>query len=286
MRPRSGIRERWRSAVIVGASAAAWLNFGQICPAFSQPFDPPADQQQIVYGWRETWGGVDAARDQWLMYSGITVAPWSRDIYSDGLRLRIGGGYGQYSYDGSARRNPCGDATQNDACTEQARERRQYTVQHTYADMLIGYYLRLGALTAKAFAGASLSSERHLTQDPADHYDGTSYGFKGALELWLDVNEQTWTSLDASYATARDETSARWRGGWRIAPHVSVGPELRYGKNIETGDGNRDGRSGLFVRYDWTGGEVSLAGGISGRVYDWAATDVSPYGTLNVLFQF
>jgi hypothetical protein len=272
--------------VIVGASAAAALHLLPMAPSSAGSIDPPTDQPQTVSGWRETWAGVDAAHDQWLAYSGITIAPWSRDIYSDGLRLRIGGGYGQYSYDGWAPRNPCGDATQNDACIEQTRERRRYTVQHAYAEMLIGYYLRLGTLTAKAFAGASMSSEQHLIDDPADDHDGTEYGFKGALELWLDMDDRTWTSLDLSYATARDETSSRWRAGWRIAPHVSIGPELRYDKNIETGDDNWNGRSGLFVRYDWIGGEVSFAGGVSGRVSDWEATDVSPYGTLNVLFQF
>lgn len=282
MRPRSGAGERWR--ITVGVSAAAMLQLWSPCPASAQSVDLPTDQSN--YGRYETWAGVDATRDQWLAYSGITVAPWSRDIFSDGWRLRVSGGYGQYGYDGWAPRNPCGDATQNDACTERNREHRHYTVQHAYAEMLIGYYLRLGALTAKAFAGASMSSERHLIDDPADDHDGTEYGFKGALELWLDIDDRTWTSLDLSYATAHDETSSRWRAGWRIAPHVSVGPELRYDKNIETGDGNWNGRSGLFVRYDWIGGEISLAGGVSGRVDHWNATDVSPYGTLNVLFQF
>jgi hypothetical protein len=67
---------------------------------------------------------------------------------------------------------------------------------------------------------------------------------------------------------------------------VSIGPELRYDKNIEAGEGNWNGRGGLFVRYEWAGGEVSVAGGLGGRVDDWDATDISPYGTLNVLSQF
>jgi len=286
MRPRSGGRERCRRVAIVGASATTCLLFCSANSALSQPIDPPPEGVQVAYGWREAWTGIDAARDQWLAYSGMTIAPWSRDIYSDGLRLRLGGGYGQYGYDGLAPRSPCGDPTKNDACAEGDREQRRYRVQHAYAEMLVGYYLRLGALTAKAFAGASMSSEQHLVKDPAIDRDGTKYGFKGAIELWLDMNSRSWTSLDVSYATARDETSGRWRAGWRVAPHVSVGPELRYDKNIETGDDNWNGRSGLFVRYDWTGGEVSVAGGVSGRVYNWDATDVSPYGTLNVLFQF
>jgi hypothetical protein len=151
---------------------------------------------------------------------------------------------------------------------------------------LIGYYLQLGKLTAKAFAGASMSTERHATPDPEDANDDTEFGAKGVLELWLTINEAAWTSLDLSYATARNETSARWRGGWRLGPRFSVGPELRYDKNIESGEGEWNGRAGLFARYEWTGGEISLAGGVSERISDWDGDGASPYGTLNVLFQY
>jgi hypothetical protein len=273
--------------VVAGVTIAAMLQLFLAHPVFAQSISPSADEIRPSYGWREMWAGVDAARDQWLLYSGITVAPMSRDIYSDGWRLRLGGGYGQYTYDGWTPRLPCGDATHNDACTENGRRTQHYKVDHTYAEILIGYYLRLGALTAKAFAGASMSSERHLINDPANKNDGTEYGANGVLELWLNMSDDSWTSLDLSYATARNESSSRWRAGWRIQPHLSVGPELRYDKNIETGEGDWNSRAGLFVRYDWIGGEVSLAGGVSSRIDDeWDATDVSPYGTLNVLFQF
>jgi hypothetical protein len=61
--------------------------------------NPSVDRMQPEYGWREVSGGVDAAGNQWLAYSGMTLAPLSPNIYSDGRRLRVGGGYGQYSYD-------------------------------------------------------------------------------------------------------------------------------------------------------------------------------------------
>jgi len=84
--------------------AATWVATFLAAPAFADetwflPADRPVDFEPSKSGWREVWGGVDAASDQWLVYSGMTVAPWSRDIYSDGWRLRIGGGYGQFSYD-------------------------------------------------------------------------------------------------------------------------------------------------------------------------------------------
>jgi hypothetical protein len=255
--------------------------------ALAQDAAAPAEAQKSQYGWGETYGGVDAASDQWLFYSGTTLAPFSRDIYSDGLRLRFGGGYGRYSYDAIGPHTNCGVAGQNDRCTEGSRETQHFEVSHSYAEALLGYYLQLGRLTAKAFAGASMSSEHHVgRQDPSHDNDGTEFGVKGALEFWLTVNERSWTSLDLSYSTARNETASRWRAGWRVTPSISIGPELRYDKNIETGDGAWNGRSGAFARYEWTGGEVSLAGGAAWWMDDWEAKDPSMYGTLNVLFQY
>lgn len=255
--------------------------------ASAQDGAAPANWGQTLYGWRETYGGVDAARNQWLFYSGMTVAPFSRDIYSDGWRLRFGGGYGRYDYDAISAHTNCGVATQNDSCSEADRKTKHFEVSHSYAEALVGYYLQLGRLTAKAFAGASMSAEHHVGgRDPAHDNDGTEFGVKGALEFWLTVSERSWTSLDLSYSTARNETASRWRAGWRVMPSLSIGPELRYDKNIETGDGAWNGRSGAFARYEWTGGEISLAGGAAWWLDDWNPKDPSAYGTLNVLFQY
>ena len=60
----------------------------------------PAEPTQPKYGWVEVFSGADATRDVWLLYSGVTLAPWSKDIYSDGVRLRVVSGYGQYNYIG------------------------------------------------------------------------------------------------------------------------------------------------------------------------------------------
>lgn len=281
MRGRFGVRE----CLHLAGATALWLTAS---PALADELWAPivhrsTNRPQPNYGWREISGGVDAARDQWHSYSGMTLAPWSPNIYSDGWRLRVGGGYGQYSYErGVPDSIGCG-TLQTAACRYHSEHVR---VDHSYAEALVGYYLSLGQLTAKAFAGASMSSERHEKSDPKNKSDGTEYGAKGVLELWLNMSDETWTSFDFSYATARNETSSRWRAGWRIQPRLSVGPELRYDKNIESGDGEWNGRAGLFVRYEWVGGEISLAGGVSERIGDWAGEDASPYGTLNVLFQY
>jgi hypothetical protein len=268
--------------------AAIWIAAFLAAVAFADEtwvptVDRSVDLAQSKNGWREVWGGADAARDQWLVYSGMTVAPWSSDIYSDGWRLRVGGGYGQYGYDRDVFNDPGCGTPLTVACSYGSKH---FEVEHSYAEALIGYHLRLGALTAKAFAGASMSTERHLTPDTSSSHDGTEFGAKGGVELWLNIGEVGWTSLDGSYASARDESAARWRTGWRVEPRMSIGPEIRYDKNIESDAGERNGRAGLFARYDWAGGEVSVAGGGVGRVDGWTTKDLSPYGTLNVLFQY
>lgn len=149
----------------------------------------PAAPDVSAFGRSEVWGGVDAAHDQWLAYSGMTVAPWSGDIYSDGWRIRVAAAYGQYRYDGDLR----------------------YIVDRSYTEALIGYYMRLGDLTAKAFSGPAISTHLHYQPDPNARLDGTQYGAKAALELWWNVTDVVWTSLDIS-ATQRRSARRRRTG--------------------------------------------------------------------------
>ena len=237
----------------------------------------------------ETWAGVDVIRDSWLSYSGTTFAPFSPTLHSDGWRLRLGGGYGQYSYRGSTGALSIGDGvidpTEEDGRSPDTGETRRYVVDRSYAEALLGYHLRLGELTAKAFAGAAMSSHTHRTPDPTTSLSGTQYGFKSALELWLNLGEACWTSLDVSYSSAHDEASGRWRAGYLVAPQISIGPELKYDRNVEGGAG-WTGRGGMFARYFWDGGEISLAGGVVRKDEKNSDAKHGPYGTLNVLFQY
>ena len=45
----------------------------------------------------ELWAGAQAFKRAWSLYSGTTVAPFA-GIQEDGLRLRVVGGYGAYSF--------------------------------------------------------------------------------------------------------------------------------------------------------------------------------------------
>lgn len=128
-----------------------------------------------------------------------------------------------------------------------------------------------------------MSSHSMSRPDPMSELIGTEFGIKGVVELWLNVGENGWTSLDMSYSTAHDMAAVRWRAGWRPIPSISIGPELRYDDNAE----GSASRAGLFIRYQWAGGEISAAGGVAGQLYDQGDDDdLIPYTTLNLLYQF
>lgn len=234
---------------------------------------PLRADEPIEKPWRETWVGGDMSPHVWLLYSGTTLAPFG-DIWSDGFRLRLTSGFGQYDV---------------------RYGRTDYAVSTYFADALIGYQMRFGALTAKLFGGATYFGVDAISKARTRAISEPEIGAKAVLELWLDIADHSWASLDAAYATAHESFSIRARYGYRITPPLSFGPEIILNGNdlwvdkrsaVTAGAFERalhnDIRFGGFVRFQWTGGEVSVSGGISGDI-DRPAT---PYATINASFQY
>jgi hypothetical protein len=257
---------------------------------------PPAHAEDTrpswreVWKWRETWSGVDIARDNWLVYTGATVAPFGH-IHEPGWRMRLATGYGHYDYEGNRGTGPTPDL-------------RAFSAMTYYGDALIGYLERWGPLTAKAFAGVSYVTHNIAPHDPDNLVTGDEIGFKGVLELWVDIGDIGFASLDASWNSAHDTRNVRTRLGARLAPSWSGGVEgwLNLDNQSDCDLGWDDSaacygddktelldytRAGLFLRYDWDGGELSLSGGVSGGSFG-SSGDASPepYATLNWLTQF
>jgi hypothetical protein len=239
--------------------------------------DGPAEQQP-QYGWREVWAGTDASHDVWLLYTGVTLAPWSSDIYADGFRIRTAGGYGEYNYEG-CRKNFQVCFTARDPPPQ---SKQHFNATFTYSEVLVGYHQRFGELTAKAFVGIAAIDHNIRPRDAYNAVGGVEYGVKGVVELWLNLGSVAWTSVDLGYTTAHETASARARLGWRVLPTFSIGPEARYDSNAQADSG----RGGVFVRYEWLGCEVSAAAGYSGDMTGGLTKDMSPYGTFNILFQY
>jgi hypothetical protein len=240
-----------------------------------------SDLQPNGVGPREVWVGADASAHNWLVYTGGTYAPFG-DIHGDGFRMRATAGYGQYDY-------------KWDASTA-------VKVDKTYADALIGYQQRFGELTAKGFVGWAVLSDIDVPSAQVRRA-AIHDGIKGAVELWLNLGSQAWTSLDLNYADTRDTWSVRSRTGYRILPTVSAGVELNVNHANLAGQVQVNAaapelmgttRAGGFVRYEWFGGEISASGGLTGELTrsrsDPTAIDPlhrpSAYGTLNFIMQF
>jgi hypothetical protein len=263
-----------------------------LAAASCMPLTLPAKAgEQRPMLWREVWAGADVSANVWLAYTGATIAPYSH-IHEDGLRLRVVTGAGRYTYRGFP-------------------SSQTFEADTAFVDLLAGYLVRMRALTAKAFVG--LSGIDHDIQ-PFDRENisiGRDWGVKGVVELWYDVSPTVYASLDLSYSTAHDTGSVRMRTGYRVWPSLSVGVEagldvdgqarcklrLEAGSGCRLGDGDVEApslldyaRTGAFVRYEWTGGEVSVSGGVLGRMFDAGGDgddlELDPYGTVNVIVQF
>jgi hypothetical protein len=215
-------------------------------------------------GWREVWAGVDASSHVWLLYGGATVAPQG-NIFSDGLRLRVAGGYGGYTYEGERR-----------------GQLQTFNAQTAYAEALVGYYKQFGPLFAKGFVGVAAIEHDVAPLDPENPVQGQELGPKLVAELWLNVGSSAWSQADLSWTSAHQTAAGRVRAGYRLWRDLSIGPE----GGINSNDLGKDARAGLFARYAWSGGELSLAGGLSGRFLEDAESLRDPYVNGNWLMQF
>lgn len=246
----------------------------------------------------QVWSGADVSSNVWLLYSGVTYSPWSV-MYEEGLKLRVAGGYGEYAY---GDREPHGDPTQPRV------QGAKYRAETYYAEFLVGYLMRFGELTAKAFIGPSVISHKIGGTIPDDQtiVNGDEFGVKGAIELWLNMGERAWGSLDMSFSTAHDTGAARARTGYRVWPKLSIGIEAALNIDAQgqcrmekafTAKCKEDydhkarlldyARAGAFVRYEMTGGELSLSVGALGDKFSAQGdTEISPYATVNWLTQF
>lgn len=255
---------------------------------------------------REAWAGADVSDNVWMVYSGVTLSPWSA-MHEPGWRFRAAAGYGEYRYSKAP-------TTKED---DESRDVLAFEAKTYFTDLLVGYLVRLGELTAKAFVGASLISHDITPDDAYTIATGDEVGFKGVIELWLNMGERAWGSLDLSWSSAHETRAVRSRVGYRVWPKVSLG--LEAGLNVDAqgecrmksagargcGYADRDGetgevhrhyqatdlldyaRGGAFARYEWDTGEASLSAGVLGESF--AAGDeveLAPYVTVNWLTRF
>jgi hypothetical protein len=242
-----GVGLRKRSAQWGGALGGAFLAL--VAPACADQSEKPPTQ--------EVWAGADVTSSNWSVYSGMTAALFG-GLHDNGWRIRGVGGYGRYTYRGL---------------------NQKITGNMSFADGLLGYHQQWGNLTVKLFAGVSWVGHGLSMIDPENGIVGADIGAKLLLESWLEINPRMWASVDVSWSSVHEDGYwTRVRGGYRVLPDLSLGFEA----GALGGNDLADARIGLFARFAWDSGEVSLSAGLSDRI----DRDPDAYGTLNVLYKF
>ena len=151
-----------------------------------------------------------------------------------------------------------------------------------WGDALAGYHLQLGTLTLKPFAGISMVQHVVAPIDPVSQTVGRTVGIKLALDSWLRLGPAAWLNVDGGWTAVHATAQVKGRLGYRVWRDLSVGVEASALSDVN----QEMRRAGLFVRYAWERGEVSIGGGVLGR--DWQATarSVQPYAGATYLSRF
>lgn len=254
------------------------------------------ERDQGPWEW-QVWTGADVSASVWLLYSGVTASPWSR-MHDEGLKFRIAGGYREYTY--SDRLPP----TDPDADPREGKA--TFHARSHYAEILVGYLMRFGELTAKAFVGLSTIGHDIAPHDDQTIVIGDEIGGKAVVELWLNMGERGWSSLDMSFSSAHSTAAVRARSGYRVWPQLSLGVEAALNVDAQ-GQCRMDtatvkrckydyeskarlmdyARAGGFVRYELEQGELSLSMGALGDKFSRdGKTEIAPYMTVNWLTKF
>lgn len=216
----------------------------------------------VKYHAHEIWAGASVNAYGWSVYSGITIAPLGNDgVQKDGWRLRATTAF-------SWRGDPANVL--------------QLPGVRSSSDVLIGYHKTLGPLIVKAFGGLSLNGEAMVEYAAGVDDLGGETGAIGAFETWLNLAPRLWLSTDGSWSNVQSSYSLGSRLGYRATPALSLGPEAAaYGNDDGAG-----GRLGAFLRAEWTSGELSVAGGVTGKNWTFDKQEKSAYGSLTWVHRF
>ncbi len=257
--------------------------------------------------------GFDATGNAWSAYASAVIAVSGR-LDHDGWRVKLSGLYGSYAYDTRAtycqlsaeEKKQLTGTNFSDLCNDIANAPPQGAERDHVTEIISPYGLRLegdqivaitphqatryqlgaapgyqatfGLLIVKAYLGVAYEQQTVMPADPTKVIQGGYWGAQGAIEAWLPLGDSAWLSADGSYFTGTSSYSAAMKLGYRAMPWLTVGPELAsYGDEDDV-----SGRAGGFLRFDISGMETTLAGGISGTYKG----DPDAFGSANIFVRF
>lgn len=135
-----------------------------------------------------------------------TMAP-AGTLHESGLRLRVDGTGGTYSYQSTTTGGTVNGVQEDGAA-------------------MAGYEWVMQGTSIAVYAGADARHDSLSIPDPGNPVVGTSVGLKTSAEFSTRPAAQTNIEGYASYATNKSAYFTRLRGGYLIAPGIYVGPEV------------------------------------------------------------
>lgn len=294
---------------LVAASLMA-LCFFHAALAGAEDLLPPIREGTAFAGRIETSSGFDATATSWGAYSSAVIAPLG-PLDSDGLRLKLYGSYGMWSYDtkrvcagspqelqaliGVSLSVDCRAVGNLNAQEREALSRavapyglhlegdrlyltRTHTVTRFDVAAMPGWQASGSGIALKAYFGPAMETRQIMPLDSANALSGTFWGAKTAIESWMALGEHAWLTVDGSYFTGTHSYTGALRLGLEAASWLTLGPEAAaFGDELAS-----SARAGGFVRLTIGKTEATVSGGISA---DYDGT-MSPYGQAGVYVRF
>lgn len=274
---------------------------------------PSLDAEEIFGGRAEISNGFDVTGTSWSAYGTAVFAPFG-PLTDDGLRLKLYGSYGTWSYD--TRRVYCPltraekkkltgvsldaecDALANRQLSADERktvsqkiapfglqldgDQMYHVARHdvTRYDIAVmpGFHVSWPDLALKAYLGPAMETRTNTAFDAEKVLDGSYWGAKTAIESWMAISSSFWLTVDGTYFTATDGYTASLRFGYQPLSWLTLGPEMAaFGDKDD-----ESARAGGFLRFTLGRIETTFSGGMSS---DYGGT-TSAYGQAGVYTRF
>lgn len=138
-----------------------------------------------------------------------TIAPFSK-LDETGMRLRLGGLLGNYSY--VSVTPGVGSVTGREAS----------------GSLMAGYQWVTRNATFAIYLGADVQDRTLSKVDPANKVTGTAFGFKTAVDFYMNPTTYTMMSGNITYSTVNNAYYTRLKAGMAITERIFIGPEVLF----------------------------------------------------------
>lgn len=197
------------------------------------PLTPPSLKDRLF-----AFGGVDTARGSTSAWMGLVASPLTR-LRDNGMRIRVMGGYGRYSYDTS---NVPGGVNDGD---------------YTSGEFMLGWRHDIRGVIVTTYLGGHIEHHSLANPDPGNPVTGTTAGIKAIVELFARPAPGWIASANASLSSVYAGYSLRGMIARELNPKLLLGLEAAFLGN----ERYHEPRAGLAAQFMWGEQILSLAAG-------------------------